>query len=113
MKKTIGIVLCFCMLLSLSAFAAEGRVAVGPRLSFNGTTATCEVTITAYTCDIDATVELWCGRTLIGSWHQTGQNAIVLTKKCEVESGKSYTLTVNGTIDGKSFDEVSTTKKCP
>ena len=113
MKKTIGIVLCFCMLLSLSAFAVEARVSATTRLSFNGTTATCEASVSAYMCDIDATMELWCGRTLISSWHQTGQNAVVFTKKCGVESGKTYTLTINGTIDGESFQEATITKKCP
>ncbi len=113
MKKIASLLLCMCMGLSLTAFAVEARVGCAPRLSFSGTTANIEVTVQGVGCDIEATVQLWCGNSMLDSWEGSGRTAIVIRGSAEVERGKTYTVRVNGTIDGESFQEATITKKCP
>lgn len=60
----------FLVLLSSTAHAATRAAAVVPRISFNGTTASCTVFVAADrpTDDIEAVIKLWQGSKCIETW---------------------------------------------
>lgn len=102
------------VLLSTTAFAAESRVAAAvPTLSFNSTTATCEVRYISVGKSISINMELWSGNVLVASWSKTGTSVVTFSEECNVSSGKTYTLKVSGTCDGESFTCIPITKTCP
>lgn len=114
MKKVISLVLVILMLsaLSITAFAAEPRVAgANPSLTFTGTTANCKVTIIEANKKITATMSLWQGDTFVDSWSGSGTSVVKITGSCEVEPGKTYTLKVSGTSGNTTLfvDPVSAT----
>lgn len=112
MKKLAALtVLCIFLLSCITAYAAEPRaVTARPILSFNGSTANCEVSVTAYG-DIDITLSLWQGSTLIDSWSGSGFGSVSMSESCSVTKGKNYTLTVSGTAGGQTVSG-STSKYC-
>ena len=71
MKKHFFPIMCaFLVLLSSTAHAATRAAAVVPRISFNGTTASCTVFVAADrpTDDIEAVIKLWQGSKCIETW---------------------------------------------
>lgn len=116
MKKgltAIVLVLVMVIRLGISASAAEARAdTVTPQLSFNGTTAECEVTITSLGKSITATLELWQGSTLLESWDGAATTRLVINESCTVTKGKTYTLKVNGTIGGEAFEGTPFSATC-
>ena len=60
----------FLVLLSSTAHAATRAAAVVPRISFNGTTASCTVFVAADrpTDDIEAVIKLWQGSKCTQRW---------------------------------------------
>ena len=70
MKKwVIPLLLILSLTLTISVHALEPKISlVTPKLSFDGTTANCEVSINELGKEINATLELWCGSTLMDSW---------------------------------------------
>lgn len=62
---------------------------------------------------IDATMDLWCGNTLIDSWSGSSTSRLILSGTHNVVSGQKYTLTVSGNINGVTFDGPSISKTCP
>lgn len=112
MKKLAALtVLCIFLLSCTTAYAAESRaVAARPSLSFDGTTANCEVVVTSYG-DIDITLSLWQGSTLIDSWSDSGFGMVSMSESCSVTKGKTYKLTVSGTAGGQTVSG-STSKYC-
>lgn len=114
-KSLVSMVLVVSMLVLLGgkAMAAETRATTAkPTLSFEGTTATCQVNITAVGKQITATLELWQGNTLIESWDGTAATRLIISETCTVTSGKTYTLKVSGTIGGVAFEETSVSATC-
>ena len=104
MKKVISLILILVMLLAISvtAFAAEPRIAgASPSLYFTGTTAHCGVIITEANKQITASMTLWDGNDCIGIWPGSGTSIVEITGTCTVEPGKTYTLKVTGTSGGK------------
>lgn len=96
-----------------SAFAVEPRIPrISPKLEFSGTTANCEVVIVSSGDDIDATLELWRGNTLIASWPGEGSNYVSISGTCHVTKGVTYTLKVSGTIDGETIDYDGISRTC-
>lgn len=113
-KRTILVALCLIMLLPIQTHAVEQRAAVNqPTLTFSGTTALCEFRITDLGKNIQVTMELWNGSTLVDSWGKSGTHTVALSESCTVTRGQTYTLKVSGTIGGVGFNSVSITKKCP
>lgn len=115
MKKVIAIMLAAVIFVSLSitAFAEPLRAQkITPSLSFSGTTANCAVSISGSVKSIVATMSLWDGSVCIESWPGSGTSLVLISGSCAVESGKTYTLKVSGTIDGISFPATPVSQKC-
>lgn len=111
--------LCVVLLLALSvtAGAVETRWSTPvPRLTFSGTTATCDVEIwTDSDSDIiGLTVQLWDGDTCLKTWTDTGTGALNFseTHSRGISAGKSYTMTVSYSIAGKIYPKLSTSAIC-
>lgn len=117
MKKIASFMLVIIVLFTFTASAyAEGPLRVNtiiPSLSFQGTTAYCEVVVTAPGNSISVSMELFEGDSLIASWNGWGTSIVPLSKKATVESGHTYTLSVNGTINGVTFSAPEITRTCP
>lgn len=116
MKKIITSLLVVALLAALAttAYAAPMRAAsTNQSLSFSGTTANCEVTVSEFNKQIVVTMSLWDGKTCIASWSDSGKSIVSMSKSCAVESGKSYTLQVSGTSGGSSISVPSITRTCP
>ena len=89
----IPLILVLILILSLSANAAEPRMSeIIPTLSFDGTTANCSVAITSPGKDIEATITLWPGNGVIGSWPESGSTAVFISGSTEVTKGEEYVL---------------------
>ena len=114
-KRIIPIVLAIVLVLGSSAFAAGQQpdevTSVGtPSLKAIGTTAICECRITFSGQEIDATMELWQGSTLVASWQASGTGRVDFYETVTIVRGLTYTLTVSGTVDGVAFTPRSITK---
>ncbi len=97
---------------SMMVSAAIRTTMVTPTLTFTGTTAYCRVSITEIGKDIEATLELWQGDTLIDSWSGSATSYLVIAGNHSVISGLTYTLEVTGTIDGVAFTGTPVIKTC-
>jgi len=115
LKKLVSafLVLALFVSLGITATAEPIRITTAtPKLSFIGTSANCQVTVKDVDKDIEATMSLWDGSTCLTSWSGSGRSIVFLSGSYEVESGKAYTLTVNGTIDGNVFSIPAVVKYC-
>nr|WP_325299264.1 hypothetical protein [uncultured Dysosmobacter sp.] len=118
MKRRICILAAvFLLVLSATAGAVETReLTPRPSLSFSGTTATCKVDIFAEapSAKISATVKLWDGGTCLKTWtdSDTGVLSFSETHSRNITAGKSYQMTVDYTIAGKSYPQLSTSAVC-
>lgn len=93
--------------------AAETRMnEIIPQLSFNGTTANCSVAITGPGKDIAATITLWHGNRVMGSWSGSGTSALGVSGSARVNEGENYVLKVTGSIGGVPFDPVRISRTC-
>ena len=111
-RKSILYLLIICLLLASFPNRVEAA-SFNPSLTFSGTTASCYVKITQMGRQITATMELWHGTTLVGSWSGTGKNSLVLNETHSgCVSGWTYTLKINGTIGGVAFSEITETATC-
>ena len=90
------------MALTVSTYAITAR-AVNPivGLSFQGTTAVCQATLTLY-----------CGANRLDSWDGSGKGTISLSGTCRVETGKQYKLILTYSINGNTKAPVTTTAVC-
>ena len=117
MRKVLNIfvlILVVSLMVGTVAYAVETRAAkVSVNLSFSGTTANCNCTVTDINKTIDVTLELYDGSTRVGSWTAHGTGYASINECCSVTKGKSYTLTASGTIDGVPFSGYSVSKVCP
>lgn len=113
-KRIILIVLCILVLMVIPAQAAQTRaISATPKLIFNGTTASCEVTVSSLGKNISVELELWYGNTLIDAWTKSGTSIVTISENCTVVRGRTYTLVASGTCGEESFSGVSITKTCP
>ena len=112
-KRFVPLVLMFVFILNLSANAAEPRISeIIPQLSFDGTTANCSVAITSPGKDIEATITLWYGNRVMGSWSGRGTSVLGISGSVGVTKGEEYVLKVTGTIDDVPFDVVRISGTC-
>ncbi len=89
-----------------------GRRAIAD-LSFNGTTATCSLTIVSERPidSIDVSVQLLCGTEVVADWGV--QSAIGTFSFCEtasVKKGKTYVMKTTCSINGTSYPILDVTK---
>ncbi len=116
MKKALYILMLVCIILFVNivpAHADSMRSPAIPQLTFSGTTANCSVNIKQTGKTISATLDLWYGSICVASWHDTGVSRLNISETIGVGHGKTYTLSVYGTIDGVPFSGGSVTKTCP
>lgn len=112
-KRIITLILFFTLVLSMSVSAIEPRMlSVTPSLTFDGTTATCMVSVIDTGKEIEVTLELWCGNDFIDSWSDSGKSRVIISEECKVTKGNTYTLKVSGKVDGKAFTGQPISGKC-
>ena len=105
-KRVVAMVLVLLFALSMTAYAAEPRVAkVIPSLTFDGTTANCEVTVSDFGAEIEVTLTLYRGLSRLGYWSASGTSYVLINEEHEVRNGLEYRLVATGTIDGVAFSE--------
>ena len=113
-KRILPLPATVLLALTMIAGAAEAREAhPDMTLSFQGATAVCAASVSEPGKQIKATLELWCGTTLIDCWDASGTSYVSFRETTAVTSGKTYRLTLVGTSNGKAFTPQSITKTCP
>ena len=117
-RQTFALLFVYPLILALtvSALAAEFRVeANSPELSFDGNTATCTIFCrsTYVTDKVEATLTLYQGKEYVDSWSDSGTGYVLISESCKVESGKSYRLVLEYSINGVLKKPVSTSATCP
>ena len=111
-KKILMAAMILIMLISVLPARAANAGQPNVKLQFTGTTANCKGTVIA-NGSISVTLELWQGSTKLVSWPGSGSGYVQISQPYTVVSGVTYTLRLNGTINGVSFPEISETKTCP
>lgn len=113
-KRIIAIVLILALALSMTAYAAEPRAGtnVRPTLSFSGTTANCNARIIDAGSEINATLTLYRGWSIIASWSGSGTSVVNISGTAGVKDGLEYRLVVSGTVDGVPFTSVEVVGTC-
>ena len=110
--RKVALLLVMVLLVSVLAvptMAAEPRiVTIAPSLSFDGTTARCGVSMVGNmaTDELEATIRLYRGSTLIATWYAEGNGYIFFSKEKVVTKGYNYKLTVDLTINGEACSQV-------
>ena len=88
-----------------------------PSLSFDGTTAICEIDIWGNSSSdkISVTVKLWHGNTCLKTWTQSDTQYLFFSEEYsnEIEAGERYRMMVSYTIAGKTYPTVSVYATCP
>lgn len=107
----ITLVLALCLYTNANADMKSTNIVLS--LTFSGTKANCEASITDYGKTINATLQLWQGNTLVKSWYGVGTSNVVIRGTRYVTSGQSYTLKVTGYVNGVPIPVKSVTKACP
>ena len=116
--RKISLLLAVVMLvtaLAAPAMAVEPRiVTIIPELTFDGNIATCNVSMVANTTsdELEATVRLYRGTTLVATWYAEGNGYIFFSKTKPVIQGYTYKLTVDLTINGEACSQVYATGTC-
>ena len=124
MKKIVSLLLCLALLLAAipAAYASEvttpvddpviSEIAVNSSLSFSGTTAICDGTVTDLNKYIVATMTLSTGGSAVASWSGSGWSVVNLGGSCKVTKGTTYSLVISGTVDGVAFSTTPIVKTC-
>ena len=114
--KKIAFILALILIISapLSVSAATYILSIRPVLTFNGTTATCEVTAVGNNMSeyVEVEMKLMHGTTCIASWYADGYGYVNLERTAGVTKGWTYDLVVVVTLAGVKKDPVSITKTC-
>lgn len=115
MKKTARFLTAVMMIvvlitMSISAYALTIR----PQLSFDGTIATCAVTVVGGNTSehIEVEMKLMHGSTCIDSWYSDGYGYVVMKEYADATRGLSYDLYVTVTVNGVSHTPVYVSNTC-
>lgn len=115
-KRIFPLFLLLIFLLASTVNAQKERLGSSSvQLSFDGTTACCDVTISATDLkgDISAVIKLMDGSTCINSWRKAASGFLFFTdSSTAVKKGKTYTLTVTYSVDGVTQPSLSTSATC-
>ena len=113
-KKILPLLAAVLLALTIAAGAAEARTATASvTLRFQDSTAICVANVSDPGKQLKATLELWCGTTLVDCWDASGTSSVTFSETTAVTSGKTYRLILVGTTGGKAFTPTSVTKTCP
>lgn len=116
MKKVVFTALfLFLIAIPVSAQAAQRSTASIPNIAFSGTTATCTVSVNGDSANdsISLTVKLYQGNECIATWTDSGNGKLRFSRTKSVQSGKTYKLTADVTINGTALGTTSATGTCP
>lgn len=114
-QKLIAILLVLVCIVPVTAEAIAPRLETkNIGLSFSGATASCYASVSAdkTTDKIVVTLTLSQGGSTVASWTESGTGVLTMRKTQAVTSGKTYTLTMSVTINGKAVSGKATTKTC-
>lgn len=115
MKKRFVVLSCvIVILLTVTAHAAVRAEYCVPSLTFDGTTATCEIKVIgeALSDRIEVTLSLWHGNQLIDTWSEEGTGYLRMTETAAVTRGNTYTMEIALSINGEGLDILPISKKC-
>ena len=114
-RKIVVLMAALVLALAIPAHAISTRTAsVVPKLSFNGTTATCTVTVTGNkpSDEITATIELYQAGKTVETWTESGTGVLEFEDTVKVNKGTTYILSVEATVNGRDLPTASVTKTC-
>lgn len=116
MKRTVfAVLLLLALVFPVSAQAAQRYRRVSPNITFSSTTATCSVSVRGNSAkdSISLTAKLYQGNECIATWTDSGTGNLNFSKTKSVQSGKTYKLTADVTINGTALGTTSATGTCP
>lgn len=114
-KRILALILLLAILLPVSVQAIDMRAhKISPSFSISGTTATCSVVVRADSSDDDIILEVEIQEDgfLFRHWTTTGSDYLVFNKTATVKKGKTYTMYVDVTINGKHYSTIPITETC-
>lgn len=113
-KRLVVFLLVAAMLQATTAQAAVQADYVEPSLTFNETTAICEVKVIGENMsdEIEVTLTLWRGNFMMESWSAEGTGYLRISESVVVTSGYTYRLEADVTINGDVLDTLPVSKKC-
>lgn len=99
----------FMLILTIPAQAATRGIYGTAGLSFKDDSANCSVLIIGDNEDdaISAVTKLWQGSSCIKTWEDTAKGVLDVSHEATATKGRSYTLTVDFTVNGNSHPTVS------
>ena len=110
-KRILPLLVAALLTLTIVAGAAETRVArANITLTFQGSTAVCVASVQDEGKQVKATLELWCGTTMVGCWDASGTSLVDFAETATVTRGKTSRLTLVGPSNGKAFTPVNISK---
>lgn len=113
-KLALFLALVAALVVPVHTFATTWALRSVPKLSFDGTTAICELTIAGNSTSehIEVNLKLMDGATCIASWYGHGYGYVYMNKTKTVTPGKTYTLIAEITVNAIFKDPVSVTATC-
>ena len=117
-KCSLILTVMLLVLLTIPAYAAgtvETRNAATPTLSFEGTTAKCNVICRGDSANdrITATLTLYHEGEYVDSWSASGSFRVPVSGECEVVSGETYVLELTWYVNGSLRLGSTITRTCP
>ncbi len=113
-KRKIAIVIVLVIILGTTAQATGPLKAprAEPYLEFSDNVATCIAKVSGYgkTDKIYVTMRLWGNGTCLRTWVASRTERVTLEKTAYASRGKTYTLTIDYTINGVKQTQRATTK---
>ena len=111
MKKIVATILLIALLVVPTATCANARaiVRITPNVSFATTAvvSTVDIQASAVNDEISAVIRLYQGNTCIATWNASDVGHLNFRSVKVVDKGYTYTLTVDVTINGRTYDTVS------
>lgn len=113
MKRVIAVAVIVVMFFTTSAFAEKRAFGNLSRLNFDDSEAKCYVRLVYPEKTIKATVKLYEDKKLVDSWSNSGNGRVVISGSHDADGGKTYTLKITGTADGKAINISPVSKVSP
>ena len=117
-KRVLSFALMLCLAVGMTICASASEM-IEPRflnvhssLTFDGTTANCSTMVTSISDNLDVTMTLRRGNTIIDSWSESGISVVSIEGSCRVVKGVTYTLEIEGTRNGVEFNAAPISKLC-
>lgn len=116
--KKIALLLSIIIVLTIplnTMAATPWAIKTTPQITFSGTSATCTVRTYADTSYdyIVLVIKLWHDSEVLYTWTATGTGSVSFSRTVAVESGETYRLAVETTVNGSAKPSASYTATCP